>query len=205
MRKVQVTGLILSALVIIGGSAMTRDRAIPIEPASIPVAVPVSTATIPTPTIMPDNVLPPLTFLSKVGKTYICLVMGESVYSNWPIDEVMQEWNGNGKVLFAYNADRCSATVSIVQMSNPDITYWGLTETFDDSYIQITLNASVPAVHRRHVICHELGHVLGLAHTTNVTCMNTKLYVPQPSAAEIEAAAENLNSWGNPTRQVGGN
>jgi hypothetical protein len=114
---------------------------------------------------------------------YLCL---SSRPSQWPVDNIINTWNVNGKNLFVVVPStsniKCRETINLVLVSG--VNYEGETEFFKD-YIEVRLNKN--SIVKTHTLCHELGHVLGLPHNQDPdSCMNIGKTVQSPSTKDIE-------------------
>jgi hypothetical protein len=100
----------------------------------------------------------------------------------WPVKTVAARWSKSNPVEFRYTSKGCPANVQCVtvkqaELADPTV---GLAETasagVDIKSSKITLDTSFgkknSAARRQNVVCHELGHALGLKHrTTKDSCM----------------------------------
>ena len=112
----------------------------------------------------------------------------------WPIQEVMNDWNHNGKNIFTFSTMDCDANV-VMQQATVDKNAWASTTFFDSGIISVTLSSEVPVEYRKHVICHEFAHVMGIQHTQDQSCSNIELTVPTPSEDEIRRSGSKLWNW----------
>lgn len=100
----------------------------------------------------------------------------------WPVKTVAARWSKDNPVEFRYTSKGCPANVQCVtvkQSELPDPAV-GLATTgsvgADITSSAITLDTTFgrknSAARRQNVVCHEMGHALGLKHrTTKDTCM----------------------------------
>lgn len=134
----------------------------------------------------------PLTSTIESSKTpeQLCLNVLKTA-SDWPVVENMAKWNANSgdSFKFALQGD-CFNTVRI-QALNAGNLWWGETRIVEKI---VTLNTTTPVDLRDHVVCHELGHLMGLGHTDDPSsCMNIGLTITHPSVRDLELAGK--NTW----------
>lgn len=135
----------------------------------------------------------------------ICIHVG-LVGDDWPIPEAIAEWNKNGKNIFvlveSWNAknERCDGFV-LLHVEDTG-AYWGVTQHTGTPTVRLGVSSRVPLNKRLHVLCHELGHVLGLPHfeTAGESCMNLgtgalQLYNPAPTALDLQTVGRDLWDW----------
>lgn len=123
----------------------------------------------------------------------MCLSLLPIVDPSWPVGSAVDNWNNTAEdriKLSVKNTD-CKTTV-LVTVGIID-GGWGITEYDKNGYrVRVTFSPDVPMEHRAHVVCHELGHVLGLPHRfTQDSCMNPDLFVETPSPADLQGAGKN--------------
>lgn len=124
--------------------------------------------------------------------TSIC-VQGDSVDA-WPIQDSMNDWNKNGKNILTFSTLDCDADV-VIQEATVNTEAWASTTFFDSGVISITFSPAVPVEYRRHVVCHEFAHVMGIPHTQSHSCSNIDLTVPTPSDDELTKVGSGLWNW----------
>lgn len=105
----------------------------------------------------------------------------------------MREWNVQFgiQLVLPRAAEDCKARISVKVKQLQGM--WG--ETINDhGKWSITYSPDTPDAWKPHVVCHEFGHLLGLAHTAEVdSCMNPQITYPSPSRLNLEKAGK--NAW----------
>ncbi len=112
------------------------------------------------------------------------LVTYDADLKGWPIKKAIQQWNKNDKLKFVTKTNRpflfhihlraYTSEKLLTQYCGPET--WGCWAVEDQ---QIAIDATMPKRYRLTVLCHELGHVLGVGHT-DMGCMQA--YV-EPNAS----------------------
>lgn len=119
--------------------------------------------------------------------------------SSWHIQEAMDEWNKNGINIFASRSltsvAECMAEIELVEIPLDPGKEWGRTQFMHKGEIFIGISSYTPLDRRRQVACHELGHVLGAAHTGAASCMNPDQPHDVPTADEIKHASGPWNHF----------
>ncbi len=120
----------------------------------------------------------------------------------WPVNAAAERWDDNNPVDFRYTTQPCPSgsqcvTVRQAELADPAV---GVTSTVrvgtDIKTFTITLDTTFgrtnSSARRRNVVCHELGHSLGLQHRSATTSCLTSYVTSQqyPDATDIK----NLNS-----------
>lgn len=120
----------------------------------------------------------------------------------WPVYAAAQRWSVGNPVDFRYTTTGCPlnsqcVTVRQAEMAAPTS---GLTTTgfigrdikSSNVTFDTTFGRTESADRRRNVVCHELGHTLGLTHRTSTTSCLTSYVTNQryPDATDIK----NLNT-----------
>ena len=116
----------------------------------------------------------------------------------WPVYAAAERWDNDNPVDFRYTTKGCPAgsqcvTVKQAELAAPAV---GVTSTaFVGSEIKsstivldTTFGRTNSAARRRNVVCHELGHSLGLQHRTATTSCLTSYVTTQkyPDATDIK-------------------
>lgn len=116
----------------------------------------------------------------------ICLELSRELSTDWPVVEAAYNWNKNGQNLFTTDATalHCDGVVLVTQAESKD--WWGSTEFYARDLINVQLSVSAP--HNRYlaIVCHELGHVLGLPHSSgDGSCMDHNQNNQKPTEKDI--------------------
>lgn len=119
----------------------------------------------------------------------VCLEV-KDLDQTWPVAVAVRDWNRQFIAQLRIDSDDCYAVVPVELKSIPG--KWGETNNNRGKW-SVFVSPAVPWMWRRHVLCHEFGHLLGLDHTSEVdSCMNIQLTHPTPSTANLQEAGKNL-------------
>lgn len=120
----------------------------------------------------------------------------------WPVEAAAERWSKGNPVDLRYTTKGCPANVQCVTITQAKVKApaVGVTATAfvgaDIKSSNITLDKSFgsknSAARRQNVVCHEMGHALGLKHqATTTSCMNSYVTSTRyPNATDIK----NLNT-----------
>jgi hypothetical protein len=126
------------------------------------------------------------------------LQVGDNVGGGWDkfLSDALKDWNKNGTVTLKEvggktGTQNCNPTEGMVEVCNFNYGtqqgWLGLTRLFfndkgdhvdsatvqlNDSFFEQNNGQYNSDAARRHTICHELGHTIGLDHVGNGSCMN---------------------------------
>lgn len=116
--------------------------------------------------------------------------------SSWPVEEAISNWNKNGvnKLKTYQDGDKCDWHV-VMQEVPPMPNAWAQTQYSPDTATVTILGSDAPPKLRKSILCHELGHVLGLGHEKGVTCMNIDHDDPLPSDQDLQTLRMGLWNW----------
>lgn len=133
----------------------------------------------------------------EIVPTKLCV--DTNVDQSWHLQEAMDEWNKNGANIFASrsltNVSECMAQIELVEIPLDPGVEWGRTQFMHKGEIFVGVSSYTPLDRRRQVMCHELGHVLGAAHTGAASCMNPDQHHDVPTADEIKRASGPWNHF----------
>jgi hypothetical protein len=101
----------------------------------------------------------------------------------WPVKAAAARWSKGGAVDVRYTSTGCPKDVQcvIIRQSELDDPTVGLTATSvvgpvikaSNITLDTTFGRKNSAARRQNVVCHEMGHALGLKHqATTTSCMN---------------------------------
>ena len=133
------------------------------------------------------------------ARSRFTLKVGDNVSGNWDrlLSRAIADWNKNGTVTLdkvngqtGANCHPVRGRVEVCSSSYGTREGWlGLTRLYlesghveaatvqmNDSYLNARGNSYDSNAARRHTICHELGHAIGLDHVDTRSCMNNSQY-----------------------------
>lgn len=120
----------------------------------------------------------------------------------WPVSLAAERWDNGNPVDFRYTTKPCPkdtqcVTVRQAELPSPTVGVTAISRVGTDiKAATITLDTTFgrtnTSARRRNVVCHELGHALGLKHrTATSTCLTSYAASQQyPDATDIK----NLNA-----------
>jgi len=116
----------------------------------------------------------------------------------WPVHAAAERWDDGNPVDFRYTTTGCPinsqcVTVHQAEMAAPTVgltvtTFVGADIKTSNVTLDTTFGRTESAARRRNLVCHELGHALGLAHRTSTSSCLTS-YVTStryPDATDIK-------------------
>lgn len=116
----------------------------------------------------------------------ICLELSRELPTDWPVQDAVFNWNKNGRNIFTTDiyVENCNGVVLITEASSKN--WWGSTEFYARDLIHVQLSSTTPVNYKLAVVCHELGHVLGLPHSTgDGSCMDHNQNNQKPTEKDI--------------------
>lgn len=120
----------------------------------------------------------------------------------WPVSAAAERWDNDNPVDFRYTTKPCPkgsqcVTVRQAELASPTVGVTAIGRVGADiKSVTVTLDTTFgrtnTSARRRNVVCHELGHALGLKHrTATSTCLTSYAATQQyPDATDIK----NLNT-----------
>lgn len=146
------------------------------------------------------------TNLDPILPLLLCLENEEALDANgYPVDVVMADWNNAGTNVLTRDSKDCSGWLVFRIEDTPG--YYGTTQFSYYRFVEIKLNPSTPVGLRRHVLCHEVGHGLGVPHNkAEDSCMTDQPYVypESPTPVDLQVAGSTLWEWNKISRQAMG-
>lgn len=178
---------ILCGLAFIGLAACGKPEVMPPAPVTITKTE--------TRTVLPSP--PPLP-----TKTTQCI--HNELPAEWPVEQAMANWNKNGKnLLSTYTPGMllCTNHVLTQLVQNLGDSY-GTTSYYMSSATVVLIDATTPPGLRLSVVCHELGHVLGLPHSQEAdSCMRADARYPaQPSSNDLQTVGKTIWEWSSASK-----
>jgi hypothetical protein len=116
----------------------------------------------------------------------------------WPVRAAAARWNAGNPVSFRYTTKPCPTGAQCVVVSQAELAgstvgstataYVGNDITTSTVILDKTFGKTNSATHRQNVVCHELGHSLGLGHRAGTSSCMTSYVTNQryPAAADIK-------------------
>lgn len=116
----------------------------------------------------------------------------------WPVYAAAERWDDNNPVDFRYTTSGCPKNVQCVTVRQAELAapaagttatgFAGADITSSNVTLDTTFGRVNSADRRRNVVCHELGHSLGLKHRTATSSCLTSYVASQqyPDATDIK-------------------
>jgi predicted Zn-dependent protease len=120
----------------------------------------------------------------------------------WPVKAAAERWSKDNPVDIRYTTQGCPANVQCVVIKQAKVaapavaitatTFVGADIRSANITLDTTFGSKNSAARRQNVVCHEMGHALGMKHrTTTASCMNSYVTSTKyPDATDIK----NLNT-----------
>jgi hypothetical protein len=115
----------------------------------------------------------------------------------WPVRAAAARWSAGNPVAFRYTTKPCPAGSQCVVVRQAELAApavgstatarVGNTITSSTVILDRTFGKTTSATHRQNVVCHELGHSIGLGHRAGTSSCMTSYVTNQryPAAADI--------------------
>lgn len=162
------------------------------------------TATAPPAPAVPARIIGPATLYVADHTDHRRTYRHSAIDLRRPIARAVAAWNANGRVRLA-QVRTCAFRTGCVDVVSvrAGATPWGaVTENAGPGRWLITVNyrtLTSSASGKRGVLCHELGHVLGLDHHDDPAtgCMYAGMAdgLDQPTAAQLDAVRTGATDW----------
>ena len=115
----------------------------------------------------------------------------------WPVRAAAERWSAGNPVSFRYTTKPCPTGAQCGSSSRPNwppavgstaTAHVGNNITSSTVILDKSFGKTNSAAHRQNVVCHELGHSLGLGHRAGTSSCMTSYVTNQryPAAADIK-------------------
>lgn len=135
---------------------------------------------------------PPFSLVPEPASN-ICIDADSASLKNWDLQGRIKDWKVD---YFSFDSVDCEAWLRVREVKDLTNGDWGQANFPDYDKMTIDLSAIVPKSHREHVLCHELGHVLGRPHVHDPdSCMNVDRFETTPSKADLRKVVGKDWTW----------